>query len=222
MLAVLAGITLSMYFGASQTRPSDLSVEQPARGNEATIRAVAWRDYPGRAPIYYGLRLTYSPPNHPWTLIALDYTHLKIYEQAEQVTQQDGTWHGVPFSQTAPIAARVQSFEITHGPNLLGIAVLQQVGASGATQAYVGGGPVIYLPHSENRVDGIAGGDGYEYGGGGFEVLAGLRGCIGVKPVYAETKYSHGFPSVSIAQGRARMRVNALHGLAGIGLNRCR
>jgi hypothetical protein len=116
---------------------------------------------------------------------------------------------------------RVQSFEITHGLNLLGIVALQQVAASGSTQAYVGGGPVIYLPHSENRVDGIAGGDGYEYGGGGFEVLGGIRGCIGVKPAYAEAKYSHGVPIVGIAGGRARTRVDAVHELAGIGLSRC-
>ena len=221
MLPLLADVTLSIYFGVSQSRPSDLYVSQPARGNDATLHDVAWHDYPGRAPIYYGVRLTYNPPNHLSTQIALDYTHLKIYADTAQVVEQNGTWHGTSFAQKAPMSDRVQSFEITHGLNLLGIAVLQQVAVAGATRAYIGGGPVMYLPHSENRIDGIAGGDGYEYGGGGFEVLAGIRGCIGTKPLYVETKYSHGVPTVSIAGGHARTRADTVHELAGIGFARC-
>jgi hypothetical protein len=218
---LLADITLSIYFGVSHTHASDLRVTQQARGNDATLHDVAWRDYPGRAPIYYGVRLTYSPPNHPWTRIAIDYTHLKIYAQTAEVVRQEGTWHGAPFSQLAPMQQRVQSFEITHGLNLLGIALLQNVSGPSQSGAYIGGGPVIYLPHSENRVDGVAGGDGYEYGGGGFEAVAGIRGCMGAEPLFAEAKFSHGTPYVSIAQGRARTRVDAVHVVAGIDVRRC-
>lgn len=218
---MLAAITLSIYFGVSQTKAADLHVVQQTRDNDATLHAVPWHDYPGRAPIYYGIRLAYSLPNHPWTQFALDYTHLKVYANASQIVQQDGTWHGMPFSARAPIAQRVQSFEITHGLNSLGIVVLQQVSGSQGGGAYVGGGPVIYLPHSENRVDGIAGGDGYEYGGGGFEALAGARGCIGVQPVFSEVKYNHGSPTVSIAQGHAQTRVDVLQEIAGTGARRC-
>lgn len=214
---MLAAITLSLYFGASQTQASDLHVTQPARGNDATFHRVAWHGHALRAPIYYGVRLTYAPANHPQTQFALDYTHFKVYADTTQSVMQDGSWHGAAFAQTAPMQQRVQSFEITHGVNLLGIAVLQRVAG-----AYIGGGPVVYLPHSENRVDGVAGGDGYEYGGGGFEVVAGVRGCAGAEPLFSEVKYSHGAPKVSIAGGKAQTRIDALQEAAGIDFHRCR
>jgi hypothetical protein len=222
MLPLLADITLSLYFGASQTRPSDLHVVQPARSNDATMRAVRWYGFPFRFEIYYGLRLTYTPPYHPWTRIALDYTHFKIYADGSQVTQQDGTWHGSRFTAAAPMQQRVQSFEMTHGLNMLGLSVLQQITGPAGAGMYAGGGPVIYLPHSENRVDGQAGGDGYEYGGSGFQVLAGVRGCLGTRPVFSELKYSRGTPAVTIAQGHAQTRVDAMHELAGTEFRGCR
>jgi hypothetical protein len=221
--SMLAAITLSFYFGASQTQPSDLHVTQTARGNDATFHRVAWHGYAFRAPMYYGVRLTYAPANHPQTQIALDYTHFKIYADTTQSVGQSGRWHGAAFTEAAALDQHVQSFEITHGVNLLGIAVLQRVsGSSEDAGAYVGGGPVIYLPHSENRVDGLPGGDGYRFGGGGFEVLGGIRGCINAQPFYAEVKYSHGVPSVPIAQGGAQTRVDAVHEIAGIDVRRCR
>jgi hypothetical protein len=218
---LLAGITLSIYFGASQARPSDLSVTQPALANNAVMHDVRWQNYPFRAPIYYGVRFTYTPPNHPWTQIAIDFTHLKVYANTHDVVRQTGTWHGSSFAERVPLNQRVQSFEITHGVNLLGLTVLRSTSPRASPGAYVGAGPVIYLPHSENRVDGQPGGDGYEYGGGGFQVLAGVRGCFGAKPVFAELKYSHGTPRVTIAHGRARTRVDAIHELAGITLSGC-
>lgn len=221
MLPFLADITLSIYFGASQTRPSDLHVVQAARGNDATIHSVVWRGYSLRAPIYYGVRVTYSSPNQPWTRIALDFTHLKVYADGDERALQSGTWHGGAISEVAPIQDRVQHFEITHGVNLLGIAVLAQVSGPAGGGLYVGAGPVIYLPHSENRVDGLPAGDGYEYGGGGFQVLVGAGGCSGATPVYGEVKYSHGDPVVSIADGRAQTRVDAFHELLGIGFRKC-
>lgn len=221
MLPLIADITLSFYLGASQTRPSDLRVTQPALRNDATIHNVHWYGFPFRFEVYYGLRLTYTPPQHPSTRIALDYTHFKIYADGSQVTAQDGVWHGQPFSETGPMNAHVQSFEITHGLNMLGVSVLQQVTGSGVTGLYVGGGPVIYVPHSENRVDGLAGGDGYEYGGAGFQVLAGARGCAGSHPVFGEVKYSHGDPTVTIAQGHAHTQIDAMHELLGLEFRRC-
>jgi hypothetical protein len=77
------------------------------------------------------------------------------------------------------------------------------------------------VPHSENRVDGLAGGDGYEYGGAGFQVLAGVRGCAGRSPLFTEIKYSHGDPTVTIAQGHAQMRIDTIHELVGIEFRRC-
>lgn len=218
---MLADIVLSFYLGASQTAPSDLHVVQPARGNDATMQRVTWRGYPFRFEIYYGLRLTYTPPHYPFTSIALDFTHAKIYAADENVVSQSGTWHGEPVSDMQPMRARVQSFEMTHGMNMLGLSVLEQVSGRAGGGAYIGGGAVVFVPHTESRVDGAPLTSGYEYGRVGFQVAGGVHGCIGSRPVYGEVKYSQGTPSVSIAQGHADTVVRTVHELAGLGLAHC-
>ncbi|HYZ15797.1 MAG TPA: hypothetical protein VE591_05325, partial [Candidatus Acidoferrum sp.] len=201
-----ADIALSFYLGASQTRPSDLHVTQSARGNDATMHDVRWPGYPFRFEPYYGIRLGYNPPGQPQTGIVLDFTHYKIYGRTEEAAEQTGIWHHRPIDTFAPIRERVQSFEITHGLNMLGLSVLQQLSGAG-NGAYIGGGPVMYVPHSENRVDGLPGGDRYDFGGFGFQVQAGARGCLGDHRLFGEMKYNQGNPTVTIAQGKAETTV---------------
>jgi hypothetical protein len=218
---VLGDIVLSFYIGASQTRPSDLHVVQAARQNDATIRSVTWHGYPFRFEIYYGIRLTYTPQFHPWTRLALDYTHYKVYAETDDVLVQDGTWHGTAFRETAPMRERVQSIEMTHGLNMLSLNVLQQIGGPGGTGAYAGGGPVIFLPHTESRIDGIPHTSGYDFGGSGFQIVAGASGCADSHRLFAEMKYSNGAPFVAIAQGRAQTALHTVHELAGVQFGHC-
>lgn len=218
---MFADIVLSFYLGASQTAPSDLHVVQRARGNDATIHDVTWRGYPFRFEIYYGIRLTYTPPRYPFFAAALDFTHAKIYADSDSVVAQDGVWHGLPLHESAPMRERVQSFEMTHGMNMLGISAMQQVVGRPGGGAYVGGGPVLFIPHTESRVDGAPLSTGYEFRGLGFQVAGGVRGCSGKTPLYGELKYSGGAPRVSIADGYAQAIVRTVHELAGIGLAHC-
>jgi hypothetical protein len=183
---------------------------------------VTWRGYPFRFEVYYGIRLTYTPPHYPFTSIALDFTHAKVYAEADNTIQQDGTWHAETFHDVAPMRERVQSFEMTHGMNMLGLNVLQQVSGKTGGGAYAGGGPVLYIPHTESRVDGAPLTSGYEFGGVGYQVVGGVRGCIGGRPLFGELKYSRGTPSVSIAQGNADTVARTVHELTGIGFRRCR
>lgn len=214
---MLADVVLSFYLGASQTAPSDLHVVQSARGNDATMRGVTWRAYPFRFEIYYGIRLTYTPPHGAGNAIVLDFTHAKVYAEAADAVPQDGTWHGAPLDETAPLGSRVQSFEMTHGMNMLGISYAQHI----AGGLYAGGGPVVVVPHSETRVDGQPYSSTYEYGGMGFQVLAGVRGCAGTHRVFGEVKYSRLTPHVSIAGGSADTVARTVHELAGIGTAHC-
>ena len=167
--AAKADVSFALYLGASQTRASDLHVVQRGRGNDATLRGVSWPGFPFRFEPYYGFRLTYWNASHPQTQYVLDFTHYKIYGKTEDVVEQQGTWRGVAFHDTAPAQNRVQSFEMTHGLNMLGAGILQQFTAS-TDGPYAGGGPVLYFPHSENRVDGVAGGDRFDFGGFGFQL----------------------------------------------------
>jgi hypothetical protein len=211
---LLGDVVLSFYLGASQTQPSDLHVVQPNRGNDATIHDVQWPGYPFRFEPYYGLRLSYNAPGHPQTRIVLDFTHYKIYALANQVVEQDGTWHGKPLHAAAPMRENVQSFEVTHGLNTLGLSLLQNIWG-GSNGAYIGGGPVLYVPHSENRVDGIAGGDRYGFATFGFQAHAGVRGCVSSHGLFAEAKYNSGKLVMPIAEGTAQTTVRTMHELAG-------
>jgi hypothetical protein len=221
MLPLLGDIVLSFYIGASQSAPSELHIVQQRRGNDATLHSVTWRGYSFRFEVYYGVRLTYTPPHYPFTSLALDFTHAKIYAEADNRVTEDGVWHGAAFTASEPMRDRVQSFEMTHGLNMLGISVLEQVEGRAGGGAYVGGGPVFFVPHTESRVDGEPLTSGYEYGGIGFQVLGGVRGCIDNHSLFTEMKYSRGTPSVSIAQGRADTIVRTVHELAGVGFTRC-
>ena len=219
---MLADIVLSFYLGGSQTRPSDLHVVQQARGNDLTVHGMRWYGYPLRFEVYYGIRLIYTPPGHPWTRLAMDYTHYKIYAETNDSAVQDGRWHGTALSQTAPVSERVQSFEMTHGLNMLGLSVLQQLSGTVNGAIYVGGGPVIYVPHAESRVDRAPFTGPYQYGGAGFQVQLGARGCAGDRPIFAELKRDRGAPKVSISQGMAQTVVDTLHEVGGIEFRSCR
>ncbi len=213
-------ITISFYFGASQTRPSDLHVVQQERGNDATMHEVSWQGYPFRFEPYYGIRLTYTPPGTPQSSIAIDFTHYKIYGRTEDVVTQDGTWHGSPLASTATVNQRVQSFDMTHGLNMLGVSILQQLSAS-QNGVYIGAGPVIYMPHTESRVDGLPGPSAYHFGGWGFQSHTGVRECISGHSVFGEIKYNEGHPVVPIAQGQASLTLQTFHELLGLGFGRC-
>jgi hypothetical protein len=218
---ILADFVLSFYLGASQTQPSDLHVVQASRENDATMRDVPWPGYSFRFEPYYGIRLSYNAPGHPQTRITLDFTHYKIYALTSQVVEQDGTWHGQPLHDVAPMSDRVQSFEVTHGLNMLGTSLLQNVAGSGSNGVYIGGGPVFYVPHSENRVDGIAGGNRYAFGSLGFQAHAGVQGCVSGHGLFAEAKYNSGQLVMPIAEGTAQTTVRTTQELGGFDFGPC-
>lgn len=213
-------LVLSFYLGASQTQPSDLRVVQASRGNDVTMRDVPWPGYPFRFEPYYGLRLSYNVRGHPQTRVSLDFTHYKIYAFTNQVVEQDGTWHGEPLHAVAPMSEKVQSFEVTHGLNMLGLSLLQSV-SGGPQGVYIGGGPVLYVPHSESRVDGIEGGDRYAFGGFGVQAQAGVQGCVSHHELFAEAKYNTGQLTMPIAEGTAQTTVRTAQELGGFDFGPC-
>ena len=218
--AILGAITLTFYLGASQTLPSDFHVSQPAAGNELTVHKVPWQAFPFRFSPYYGVRLTYQPPGPARDAVVLDYTHFKVYADTDDLVRQTGTWHGTPLDETASMKNRVQSFEITHGANMIGLIFTERL-AAGDEGGYLGLGPSLMFPHSESRVDGKPGGNVLEFGGAGFQILGGAQQCVGVKRVRAELKYSNGPVTMTIADGRATTRLETVHELAGIDFGQC-
>jgi hypothetical protein len=92
---------------------------------------------------------------------------------------------------------RVQHFEISHGVNSIGIIGLAH--DPNRRGLYIGAGPVIFLPHAENTVDGAVAEWGYRYGGNGFVAMVG----DGIPAPWAEVKYAAGNLNVGIANGTA-------------------
>ncbi len=115
---------------------------------------------------------------------------------------------------------RVQSFEITHGANMLGLIAAERFSPTNGG-VYAGGGPALLFPHSESRVDGKPGGNILEFGGIGFQVVGGAQQCVGVKRVRAELKYSDGEAKMTIADGFATTRLRTVHELAGFDFGHC-
>lgn len=83
-------VRLSIYFGASNTRASDLRIVQPSRGNDAVFRKVRWLGYSFRFSPYYGVRLSYFARDAARTGLSLDYTHYKVYGQTMDTLKQKG------------------------------------------------------------------------------------------------------------------------------------
>ncbi|MGZ3508418.1 MAG: hypothetical protein ACXWNK_09015 [Vulcanimicrobiaceae bacterium] len=219
-LAARADFTISFYLGASQTRPSDLRVTQPSRGNDATMQRVPWPGYPFRFEPYYGIRLTYAPSGHSWQRIALDFTHYKIYARTEDEVDQTGAWHGAAIHGAAQMRERVQSFEMTHGLNMLGLTFMHAFSA-GSNGVYLGAGPVMYVPHTESTVDELQAHARYDFAGFGFQTVGGAGLCAGRHQIFSELKYNTGHPQVSIAQGHAQTTLHTLHELAGLNFGSC-
>ena len=183
--------SVAIAIGLSFTRPSNLTIDQPSNGNHAVFHNVRWAGQSFTSPLYYVVRIGKGG-------VQLDYTHFKIVAEADERVPVSGTWRGLPVDETAPLGERVQHFEVTHGVNSFALLALAHDPARRG--AYVGVGPVIFVPHAESIVDGRRGDWGYGYGGRGFEVLAGA----GMPAPFADVKYIAGSIRVGIADGTAK------------------
>jgi hypothetical protein len=176
--------------GISFTRPSDLTIHQPASGNDAVFRNVRWANQSFVSPLYYIVRFGKGD-------VQVDFTHYKVIAETHERIRVAGTWHGQPVDETARLEERVQHIEISHGVNSFALVGLAHDPAHRGL--YIGAGPVIFMPHAESTVDGRVGEWGYAYGGQGIEVFAG----VGVPAPFAEVKYDAGSIRVGVADGTA-------------------
>jgi hypothetical protein len=190
--------SLAIAIGLSFTRPSDLTITMPKDGNAATFHNVHWSGQSFVSPLYYVVRVGYADA-------AIDFTHYKIIAAVHQDIEQSGTWHGAPIDGEAPLDQHVQHLEISHGVNAL--ALVGIVHDATKRGFYGGGGPLIYLSHSESTVDGKVFRWGYAPSGNGFEVFSGF----GMPAPWAEVKYDVGRVTVGIADGTATVPLQTVH-----------
>ncbi len=194
----MPGWSIALAIGLSFTKPSDVTIDMPGEKNHVTLRDVHWSGQPFVSPLYYVVRLGYGDA-------AIDFTHYKILAAVHKDVHEDGTWHSEPVDDDVPLDQRVQHFEVSHGVNSLGlVAIAHDPSKRGL---YIGGGPVIYLPHAETSVDGKDAQWGYAFGGSGFEVFGG----DGIPAPWAELKNDVGHITIKIADGTASLPLNTLH-----------
>jgi hypothetical protein len=189
--------SVAIAIGLSFTRPSDLTIDQPKDGNHATFRHVRWAGQSFVSPLFYVVRIGKGD-------VALDFTHFKVIAATQETLPVTGTWHGADIDTDAPLGDRVQHLEISHGVNSFGLVAFAR--DPDRRGAYVGIGPVIFMPHSESTVDGKVGEWGYANGGSGFEVIAGA----GMPAPFADLKYTFGSIKVGVADGTAATQLSTV------------
>ena len=223
----LADTSLSLYTGSSFTLSSDIHVQQPATGTDATFKGVTWDAKPFKNPPYYGIRLSHFFERFPRWGLGLDFTHYKIFAETDRVVPVSGTFNGMPVNESAPLNQRVQKFNVTHGVNLIALNTIYRWSflptesfTQGRLQPYAGVGLVYFLLHPENTVNNKNNNESYQGSGFGYQVLGGLHyGLTRNIGLFAETKFSSGEARVDTAdQGRAETTLHTFHLLAGISL----
>jgi hypothetical protein len=185
-----AQVTVEYFQGTALNLPTPLTIEQ-AEFPDISVTA----DYSVR-PLddifYYALRVGYWREDAGWVVELL---HHKIY------------------LENPP--ADVQSFEVTHGYNML---TLNRGWRRGSTTFLVGAGPVI--PHTNSTIRGrhrpITA--PYTLAGVAFQGAIGRRFDLGSRLfVAAEGKLTGAWARVPVADGDATAPNVAFHGLIGLG-----
>ncbi len=223
---VLAETTFSLYGGSSWTLNSDIHVQQPAMGTDASFHNVNWDSKPFSAPPYYGARVNYFFERWPNWGLGLDFTHDKVYAQTNQVVQVSGTINGVAVNQSVPMNTYVQQFQITHGVNTIALDVTYRwtgnfasdTFPNGRLQPYFGGGPTYYIIHPENSINNMQNHEIYKESGFGYQVMGGVQYWV-LRHVglFVETKFNSGRAHVNTAEnGTATTDLDTFQLIGGI------
>lgn len=221
----LAETTASFYLGTSHTASSDVHISQPGTSSDATFHDVNWNSDSFSNPYYYGLRVSHFFEQHNAWGIGFDYTHDKVFARTDHVVQVTGTWNGTPVNQAARMDQRVQSFNISHGVNILALNIYRRWKSSTSDSffcercsPYIGVGPTWYVLHPENTVNGLHNNERYMSGGFGYQLLAGLQyGLTPTLGMFIEAKYNSGRIKVEIAgSGSGETTLNTTQLLAGL------
>jgi hypothetical protein len=194
----VAAWAIALSVGISLTRPSDLRVRVPARGDDAVFRRVRWSGQSLVAPPWYSVRVSRGA-------LALDYTHYKIIAATQDTVRETGTWHGAAVDEDVRLNRRIEHFEVSHGVNAVAVLVVFRNPSKRGVYGAVG--PVVYVPHAESTVDGVSGQWGYGVGGFGAEAVVGTGGAHR----FAEVKYDAGRIAVGVANGTATTPLQTLH-----------
>ena len=189
------------YLGANATRPSTVSVEVPSQGLSVEYHDVEFEARPFASPQYYGGRVGRWFGASGRVGVEVEFIHLKMYAKTEGQYATTGAFGTAPDTPGAAMDAVVQRYAMSHGLNFLVANLVTRTPLRGPMSfvARAGLGPT--LPHAETTVLGQAR-DGYEYGGFGAHVAAGLDVRLrGRLSLVAEYKFTYASPRIDLADG---------------------
>jgi hypothetical protein len=218
---------LSASLGTSDTFNSDLHIDQKGSNSAAVFRGVHWASGTFHQAPYYAVRLSYFPHRGARLGTTLDFTHYKMYAETERVLPVQGVWLGVPINTSAPMNARVQSWEFAHGVNMAAVNVQYRWASADAQDAawhwepHLGIGLASYWPHAEGLVNETYTSLDYQFAGLGGQVFAGAEYRMGrVLGLAVETKFNAGELDVALdPQTRVWTEVRTAHALGGLVLH---
>ncbi len=213
-------VLVEVFAGKSFTRPSDLVLRQPGRNTDVAFRGVRFDDQSLRSPPYYGYRATYFPRERSPVGLGLEFVHFKAIARTAAAYRAQGTLNGRPVDADARLADTVQSFEVSHGMNLLTFNLQARPPSRGAAWPYAGAGLGISIPHVESEVEGRGGSRRYALGSHpAFQAFAGVRGTPWKDLiVFGEYKYSDARLDAPVAGGTASVRFATHHVIVGTGV----
>lgn len=208
------------YLGGAHTGQTSLHLQIPDSVTNLMIHPISYADKPFQSPLYYGYRGGYFFSSH-WGFEA-EFTHLKVYADTNRTAQISGTLNGAPVTETVLLSSVVQSFNITHGVNLLTGNLVFRKALTGDTparfifEARAGAG--VTIPHAENEILGVSNAEHYQIGSPVIQFGAGLEIRI-YSRLYAlaEAKYTRTDETVNIAHGTASSLLSTTHAIAGLG-----
>ena len=167
------GWVVAAFIGGAHTFSSDLTISQPALGNNLNFERVRFNSRSFDSPLYYGFRGGYFIRRMPFLGIEAEFIHLKVFSDPQQQVRVTGQHRSVAIDRELPLGEIVEQYSVSHGVNLLlfNIAGRRRIDRLILT-ARAGLGPT--LPHTESRIEG-QGQEQYEVGSFGWQAAGGVE-----------------------------------------------
>ena len=114
-----AGWVVAAYLGGASTRPTTLTISQPALGTRLDFDGVRLAGRSFDPPLYYGLRGGYFFRRMPSLGVEAEFIHLKVFSDPAQRVEAAGQLRGQTVGGEIPLGSVVRQYSISHGANLL-------------------------------------------------------------------------------------------------------
>jgi len=214
---------VAAYVGGAGTRPTTLTLSQPALGTRLDFERVRLDGRSFDPPLYYGLRGGYFFRRKRSVGAEAEFIHLKVFSDPAQRVAASGQLRGQPLNGEVPLGQVVRQYSVSHGVNLLlfNLAGRHRVGrgegdAGGRLilSGRAGLGPTI--PHTESNIEGRAQ-EQYELGRLAWQLAGGaeVRLWRGLHAL-GEYKFTRTRQRGAVSGGEARSLLRTHHGVFGL------